>query len=1402
MSRYAERHEFLRKYFGEQMGKTRIPPLLKFYDMSYETFFQMNRSPGERENVGLEAILRSVFPFEVKPNGKSESSRFLYLYSHYRLEPPEASLEECRSRGLSYAGTLHVVLLRIPLEKKHSELRHVFRHPSSLEKYLCVLSLKGIPFLTPQHTFFLNGIERALLSQLQRCPGLYLSKKRNAEATFKLIPYYGINLQLELAKSNQIYIRLLGKRRIPLPLFLFAMGFSYDELFSLFFPFFRLRQDPAKPTTVLDHRSCRPVFDLKTLLYGRTIVPLRDASRGHVLIPAGTWITPDLYQKILNSTFLNPSLSPSQWKCMSLDPWEESSFSSSAEGHFLTLESTFSQYPSEYYVPVQEPSYSGWVSYHSESMPLWKRHYADAVKQQQGKTKLVAFSQMVQMMNGKSHGHVYGELERDEFMKKFFLDPVHYNLSQSGRDQVNSVLHQPRVSFGILTKLDFLSMVVQFLSLPPQEEENVYQLQNRKIRLPGDLFGYFLFKAFLHLKRRRDFAEKFEWPMTKTASSSWRQNTISLFGLDSFLPSKKEPSWKLLESSESPSRRWMAFRSLRFQDPQERLGSQWIPFAKRQLDQFLSSSNLSQLLDQLNPVSEWTHLRRLSLLGPDGLNKDNVSLETRDVQSSFFGRICPIETPEGKSVGVVNSMTVLAQVDAAGDLLSPYQRLENGQLQSEVHYLSSKKENQHLFASWEEPRTHQLRHSWIPIRMEQEFGTRPSSQVEYIDASSKQMLSFTSSLIPFLEHNDGNRALMGSNMQRQAVPPLLKEIPLMGTGSEDLLGNVPSSQTTPSQLIWRDANLSFLYQEQKLQVHSLLQYEKANQKSVIHQTIRPSPMMHFSDRSRLQDEQGTHRGEISIGHNLFLGFFSMNGYSFEDSIVISDRLLKESFYTSLHTKEIVVTDWDTEERITRDIPGPSVPSYLDESGVIRVGTRLQGGEVLVGKVRIRSKLRKPLSEKEAFLHTLLFQSTKQSQSLPHVKVDTSERFPLGMEGCVLDVKKYFSSSSPLEGSIRTWKRKIHKVTQSYLLQMLLLQHHLFATSLSLESWNVDRSKSEWKTLRNAGNPYGRGSSRARWIWLQVRKQLTLAWYRHYLHHMACLKWLESKGSQESLRMIKILIGYTHRLKAGDKMTGRHGNKGVVCQVLPMAEMPYGEDGNALDVVLNPIGISSRMNLGQVFEVHLGWSGISFGRELKQMLRREHPDSQYRDLEHWLLHVYGPQTREGQWISKLSREQRKRLLSRLVHGIPMATMPFEGASSLDVEDFLEWGGRAVNGQGAMFDGRTGERFDREVTMGHMYVLKLNHLVDEKIHSRFTGPYNRVTEQPLGGKSLEGGQRFGEMEVWALQAYGAAYTLFDMVTVKSDSRARGEKRSRRKQKVYPEAFQVLWRELWSLGMRLRF
>lgn len=1493
MSKFFSKHDFLRKHFGKFTAKTSIPTLSGFYRKSYEEFLQLEKQPHERDNSGLESLLRSLFPLECRKLSPSRESlanshqREVYFYSHYEIHFPEQSEEDCRVKGTSYFGSIHIATFKVDLKNDlpltHPSNQHVTQKRNTeqdfvgfLNKHTFILPLRGIPFMTQQGTFLINGIERALLAQLQRCPGTYLTKRKDF-VHLKVIPYYGSNLQWEIGKSGKIFLRMMGKRRIPLSLFLHGLGIPAQEILSLFFNPLRLRKNASDEVFRRSSQEDMPTrisYDMKRFLHGFTTQPIYDAVTGQIRIPAGTEMDSKRFQEILSSTIRNPVLQKEQWNHLSYCDTPSSTIAqegfstkkTQTHSHFLTLtgfrNDRRAQGEKQVYVHVHGTELSKPVFYHPQNLILWKKRLLESFHEFEIQETLTSFSKMIHLMRGNTSAHpICSEKEREELLKKMLLDPIHFNLSNFGRIQTNETLQIPKICHhGSLTRVDLYSLtsyLIRTLYHSQEQEENLYQLQNRKVRLPGELFGYLLLKSFLQIKRKKEFSYRFQPPATEMISTqNTQKNTLPEFVRSRMIDSFLLRLYEFPEDPRNPMRaKWILYRSFLFSDSTDKLTQAVLPSVKRQIDSFLTGSNLSQLLDQLNPLSEMTHLRRLSLLGPDGLNKDNVSLDTRDVQSSFFGRICPIETPEGKAVGIVNSMTISSMVDEQGDLLTPYLCVKNGRLQTEVHYLSSKKECEHAIALLEESvnDSMEFRQKLVYCRYQQQFVYLEKERIEYIDVSPKQMLSVSSSLIPFLSHNDGNRALMGSNMQRQAVPSLVKELAFVGTGAEDTIANQTNS-LHERVLCWQD-NLSFFYtdvlQQNRfpIETHSFSKFEKANQKSYKNDTSRRSAIGEtFVDPIQMIDSTGTKQGQLAIGHNLLVGFMSMNGYSFEDSIVISDRILKDSLFSSLHTKEFIVFDWDTNQSnptMTRHIPNvpPKDVQYLDEDGIIKVGSPLSGGDILIGKVVVRSRAKKQVSEKEKFLQGLLLGEPKE-----FVK-DASERTPLDIEGYVLDVKKYFSVAGE-EISDRSLRKKIQATYQAYLLRTILLQHHflqVFLTKLfeSLEiqiqipaflgfespeanAWMTE--KKQWKKVRGTLHALSHGSSMS-WastflnrlrtlpgdhrevhrelkkiLMCYVRKsqELRITWYRKHLSYVS--RWIQCTPSTMPLRMVKVIVAYKHKLKPGDKMTGRHGNKGVISQVVPMQDMPYTLDGMPMDIILNPIGISSRMNLGQVFEVHFGLASTGLGQKIKKLLRIANPDHRYFDMKAFLYHIYGD-TKEQRILSKLSEKQMRTLLERVLRGVPIATSPFSGASDQDVKDYLEMANLNPHGQVDLYDGKTGEKFDRQVTSGYMYMLKLNHLVDDKIHSRFTGPYNRVTEQPLGGKSLHGGQRFGEMEVWALQAYGAAYTLLDMTTVKSDSRlsrmesAKMKTKSHRAKKTFPEAFNVLLRELWCLGLLLK-
>lgn len=1489
MIQFFEGSRIIRKHFGKEFQHGKIPSLSESYLQSYDAFLQAHVSPELRKNQGLEAVLRSVFPIESRRLPErgdriidGQSSKDLYFYSHYIIQNPLYKEEDCRIKGLSYLTSIYIVAykVRIKGDRPLSDISGYRSDVNLIEKELVVLPIKGIPLITDKGTFIINGIERAIVSQLQRAPGVYDIRKKGVSG-LKLIPYYGTSIQFEKGPSEKLYVRISGKRRIPLFTFLHSLGITKKEFIALFYNIFYLYRTSA---------TVRISFDLKKFLHGRVLKDIHDTRTGEVVLRKGTYISDDIWLQLMSCTILNQTLDE---KLLSnLTPTDFYNSSSRMRTCHTAIQA-FKKYSPE----VLE------VYHQSLRKNDMRNKLLEYIRLGDLESDCSSLQKVIDLVRG--HATSLNTREKNDFLQRTFLNPIYYNLSFQGREKLNEALDLFEEEHLTLTKIDFLAILKSLVDPDYRiykKSADMYSLQNRKIKLPGELFSHLILKALLFIKRRKEYSTKFYLSgALLPLPSIVNQRIIDIFACYRKLNISHNLLVKLLQN-----------KIYLLSETTDKLHQLLLIMSKKQIDYFLTGSNLSQLLDQLNPLAELTHIRRVSLLGPGGLGRDNVSLDTRDVQTSFFGRICPIETPEGKSVGIVNSLTLVARISDSGDILAPYIKVINGRLSSTVDYLDPKEEQDHYIALIEEKYdiSGRFLNTWVYGRYKGRFGYINAEKIDYVDFSSRQILSLSSALIPFVEHNDGNRALMGSNMQRQAVTNIISEGPIIGTGVEyfsrtesnikskaksrvawvdnqtillsdthylnhikislrPVLLNFGQGTTgiarTLNHLLstqWNQINLSQL----PLKLKGIPKFEKANQKSYLHYQPIVKKGALIQKNTVLADPAGSHLGDISLGHNILVGFMSMNGYSFEDSIVISERLNGDSLYNSVHTKELIVFDWDSnssKERITKNIPNmpTSQLKNLDPSGVIKVGTAITGNDILVGKILVDRRGKSHLSERDRFLQGLI---AGEGENKDYIK-DTSERAPVESDGYVLDVKKFFFSSGGLTELVyRKQKNKIVENYHTYRIGQIISTFFILQKirDLILNSTPISNTLQNFEavefreTSQNSSGPQDTligfllgyhdlefsnmvvsnlkrmkllslisGSTRdliqtctdslilnlisinqntkalykikkLAILFSYIKKDLKALWYKKHLVEVKNSIYLETP--RLPLRLVKILLATKHKLKPGDKMTGRHGNKGVISQILPRDEMPYLKDGTPLDIILNPIGISSRMNLGQVFEVHLGWSSSLLGRTIYELLKKNSRDYTYQDLRNYLYHLYGT-TKEQAIISKLSKKEIEVLGTRLSRAIPIATPTFDGATEEDLNDMFSMSNLNILGQTEILDGKTGEQFDKPVTVGYMYVMKLNHLVDDKIHARFTGPYNRVTEQPLGGKSLHGGQRLGEMEVWALQAYGAAHTLLDMITVKSDFRSR--KRDRKSSvKDFPEAFNVLLRELWCLGLNI--
>lgn len=1420
-------YTYFRKHFGNNQEPTSIIPLSSIYSNSYENFLQASKDPFNRSSSGLESTFKSLFPIEVrrpdltksKKKSQLSSLKDVYYYSHYLMNAPLNSEESCRIKGTSYLGSIYVVTYKISFREDQPVLdfkkNWTEKNPRAFEKDINIFVIKGIPFITKKGSFLINGIDRCIISQLHRSPGIYYQYNlltHNKE--LKLIPYYGSSLQLELASSGKIYIKVGNKKRVSIATFLASFGIASSE--ALFFTHNSFK--------ILNLNYPHISFNLKSIKYGKAIKDLFDARTNKALIKRDEIITESKFKKILNATILNDTLISHEF----------SSFNTGSSMSVNILK------------PIEETSH-----------------------------RIKVFNSL------KSTATVY-DSDLYESLRKQYLDPLYFNFSLMGRNQTNFMLSYDEREHAILTKLDIIKFVNYIINRGKGEleDDNVYHIKNRRVKLSGEILNSILLKAILSIKQKKEYSGR-----------EISSNLIPIY-ISTSLPSNIAARIKclfypsILKNYNSPDldKAYLSNKLYLYSHVNDKFYQSFYLSTKKEIESFLTGSNLSQLLDQLNLLSSITHIRRVSLLGPDGLQRDNVSMETRDVQSSFFGRICPIETPEGKSVGIVNSLTIYSKVSSHGNISSPYRKVLNGKITNQVYYLESNDEISLYIALTTESIDSDGHFSkeFVYCRHMGQYKYVHYSKIDYLDISPRKIVSLSSALIPFVEHNDGNRALMGANMQRQSVVNYVREVPISGSGLERIssLYNPPNNQEisyfTDSRYSIHPVNISVpkalhIYEfpcldlsDFPMNIKTLVQYDKTNQKSYIHERFSSC-----EGEQNLVEGSSTLQGEISIGHNLYVGYTSMNGYSFEDSVVISDRIIRDDLFSSFHIKEFVAFDWDslhTKERITRKVPYiyNHLLDKLDFSGVIRVGARVTAGDIIVGKILIDKKIKSSLSERDKFLQEILVGDSSEKN---YVK-DTSDRLPIEAQGVIVDVKKFFFTDTKLPDLIT--KRIKDDMISNYLgykYKKEMLKHFIYKSlSAIFEPYvrpNTLLHEYKKASHRNIGllflflgdleelERHSQERKRAAIIQKSIFKFLCLSeinvfsrviksglkdsdkekvntLIRFYLSCINSLKvsWIKSQlenslklslGEITSMptRLVKVLFSQRHIVKSGDKLTGRHGNKGVIAKVVPAFDMPYLNDGTPLDIVLNPIGISSRMNLGQLFEVSLGFVSLYMGKKITQILNRDQRDLSYQDLKAFLLSSYGENSNESSLITKFPSKKLTRLCQELSRSMLISSSSFDGATEKDIQDVFHLTNIKESGHVYLTDAFSGEFFDRKINVGLMYILKLNHLVDEKIHARFTGPYNRVTEQPLGGKSMEGGQRFGEMEVWALQAYGAAYTLFDILTVKSDLKSQTSyPRKSNHSKAYskgfseqktpsdfPEAFNVLLRELWCLGLNIK-
>jgi DNA-directed RNA polymerase subunit beta len=1355
----------IRKTFGDIHEVVQMPNLIEVQRESYEQFLRSDKANGHIS--GLEKTLRSVFPIRDFA-GTAELD-----FVHYELEEPKYDVTECRQRGLTYAAPMKVTLRLIVFEVDPETQTRSVLDIKEQDVYM-----GDMPLMTENGTFIINGTERVIVSQMHRSPGVLFDHDRgkthsSGKLLFaaRVIPYRGSWLDFEFDAKDIVNVRIDRKRKIPVTSLFYALGLDAEEILHYFYNIVtweRAKDGWKIPFHPEQWRGVKPAF------------ALIDAATGAEVFPAGQKISPRAANKAAKDGLAELLLPTEEvvGRYAACDMIDEATGRIYIEaGDEVTLEH------------VEALDKAG-----IDRLPLldideintgpWIRNTLKADKAENRDEGLEAIYKVMRP------GEPPTKEAAEALFESLFFDPERYDLSAVGRVKLNMRLGlECEDTVTTLRKEDILAVVKELVKLKDGkgEVDDVDNLGNRRVRSVGELLENQYRVGLLRMERA-----------VKERMSSVDVSTVM---------------------------------------PNDLINAKPAVAAVRE---FFGSSQLSQFMDQTNPLSEVTHKRRVSALGPGGLTRERAGFEVRDVHPTHYGRICPIETPEGPNIGLINSLATFARVNKYGFIETPYRKVVDGKVTDEVIYLSALEEQKHTIAqaSAELNPDGSFAEELVPARRNGDNLMAPREQITLMDVSPKQIVSVAASLIPFLENDDANRALMGSNMQRQAVPLIKAEAPLVGTGMEGTVARDSGAaiaarrsgivdQVDATRIVIRAIG-DVEPGDSGVDIYRLQKFQRSNQNTCINQRplVKVGDVVEQGDI--IADGPSTDQGELALGKNCLVAFMPWNGYNYEDSILISERLVKDDVFTSIHIEEFEVMARDTKlgpEDITRDIPnvGEEALRNLDEAGIVYIGAEVHPGDILVGKITPKGE--SPMTPEEKLLRAIFGEKASDVR-------DTSLRVPPGVSGTVVEVRVFNRHGIEIDDRTRAIQNEeiarlrkdadderniLNRATYNRLKDMLLgqiasatpkgLKRGITITEEVLEQ--VDRH--EWFKFAVVDDTR------------QAQIEAIKAQYDEAVAQIEA-KFNDRKEKLERgdelppgvLKMVKVFVAVKRKLQPGDKMAGRHGNKGVISRIVPVEDMPFLEDGTPVDIVLNPLGVPSRMNVGQIFETHLGYAARELGHQIKALLdewRAANPDAEadYANVAppaavlERLKDIYGEQYVAE--IENRSTAEIVELASNLAAGVPMATPVFDGAREADVTDMLVKAGLDPSGQCTLYDGRTGEPFDRKVTVGIIYMLKLHHLVDDKIHARSIGPYSLVTQQPLGGKAQFGGQRFGEMEVWALEAYGAAYTLQEMLTVKSDDVVG-------RTKVYeaivkgddtfeagiPESFNVLVKEMRSLGLNV--
>jgi len=1338
----------VRRSFEKISSVMDLPNLLATQLESYEHFLQRKADPLKRNSQGLELVINSIFPIE-SHNGLARME-----CTSYELGEPIYDERECKLKGITYEASLHINCDLFFIDKETEKLKE----GKSQKVYLGT-----VPLMTDHGSFVINGTERVVVSQLHRSPGLFFDHDKGKSHSSgkvlygaRVIPYRGSWLDFEFDAKDLVYVRIDRRRKLYASILLKALGFSNQGILECFYEteIFKIKPNNTYQLQLIPKR-----------LMGR-VTPMDISYRGEVIVKKGERISARHIRKIESTKIKHLEYEQNSMEGLVLakDIVDKTTGEILIGCNSIIDEEVLDTLQTLGLKEVQTLYIND-----LESGP----YMADTLRADSTTNDIEALVEIYRMMRP---GEPPTKEAATTLFNNLFFNSERYDLSDVGRMKFNKRLGRPSIEGNsVLENEDIVDALKTLVAIRNGKEQvdDIDHLGNRRVRSVGEM-----------------------------VSNQYRIGLIRV---------------------ERAVRERLTTADTDDLGPQDLINAKPVSAA---IKEFFGSSQLSQFMDQVNPLAEITHKRRVSALGPGGLTRERAGFEVRDVHPTHYGRVCPIETPEGPNIGLINSLAAFARTNEYGFLESPFRKAKNGKVTDNFKYLSAIEEGDYVIAQASAllDNTNRFTEELVPVRYKNEFSLMPPERVDFMDVSPQQVVSIAAALIPFLEHDDANRALMGSNMMRQAVPTLQTETPLVGTGMERIVARDSGScaiakrggvveSIDASRIVVRVNEKEINPGDSAVDIYNIIKYTRSNQTTCINQRPIVTEGDKVSKNDILADGPSVDLGELALGQNVRIAFMPWHGYNFEDSILISDRLVSEDKFTSIHIQELTCIARDTKlgaEEISGDIPnvGDSALSKLDEFGIVYIGAEVKAGDILVGKVTPKGETQ--LSPEEKLLRAIF------GEKASDVK-DSSLRVPSGGDGTIIDVHVFTRDGLEKDGrALDIEESQLKEIKKDIDEELSIVEGATFsrleniiigkkvASSKGIPKGSVIKkdhldamSKNDWFKIRFQNEAINK----------QLKQiELNLNEYRENLKEIFKQEKSKVSGGDDLapgvLKIVKVYLAIKRRIQPGDKLAGRHGNKGVISVIMPMEDMPYDENGEPVDIVLNPLGVPSRMNVGQVLETHLGWAAKELGSKIKDLIDEGRKVSEIRSL---LNKIYGNDTNKN--LDSLNDKEIQELAGNLRNGVPMATPVFDGAKESEVKDMLELAGLPLSGQCKLYDGRTGEEFDRPVTLGYMYILKLNHLVEDKMHARSTGSYSLVTQQPLGGKAQFGGQRFGEMEVWALEAYGAAHTLQEMLTVKSDDvigRTRVYKNlvdgNFEMDAGIPESFNVLTKEIRSLGIDL--